>query len=66
LAAAVSRRAFAPQEGEPIGFLTHHLVHDERVWGFCEELLLFLARKGLQFALARKLFCNKSGNVVEL
>ena len=24
---------------EPIGLLTHHLVHDETVWAFCEALL---------------------------
>ena len=24
---------------EPIGFLTHHLIHDEAVWAFCEALI---------------------------
>jgi hypothetical protein len=28
---------------EPIGLLTHHLVHDEAVWTFCESLLARLA-----------------------
>ncbi len=27
--------------GEPIGLLTHHLVHDEEAWRFLDELLLF-------------------------
>jgi hypothetical protein len=26
---------------EPIGLLTHHLVHDEEAWRFLDELLLF-------------------------
>jgi hypothetical protein len=25
--------------GEPVGLLTHHLVHDEAVWAFAEALL---------------------------
>jgi predicted glycosyltransferase len=50
---------------EPIGFLTHHLVHDKAVWSFCEELLAFMARNNLHFAPVRKLFCDKIGNVVE-
>ncbi len=25
---------------EPVGLLTHHLVHDEPAWRFLEELLL--------------------------
>ena len=32
------RRGFLPSE-YPIGLLTHHLVHDERIWGLCDELL---------------------------
>lgn len=27
--------------GEPIGLLTHHLVHDEEAWRFLDDLLLF-------------------------
>ncbi|KAB0269746.1 glycosyltransferase [Microvirga brassicacearum] len=65
LAGAIDRRASPVGDGEPIGLLTHHLVHDECIWAFCEELLLFLARKQLHFAPVRKLFCDKSGNVVE-
>jgi len=29
---------------EPIGLLTHHLIHQERTWDFLEELLDILAR----------------------
>ena len=42
LAAALAAR---PDEEahEPIGLLTHHLVHDEATWAFCETLLARLA-----------------------
>jgi hypothetical protein len=42
LAAALAAR---PDEGthEPVGLLTHHLVHDEATWSFCETLLARLA-----------------------
>ena len=39
LARAVAARAGSHPEPQPIGLLTHHLAHDETVWGFCEELL---------------------------
>ncbi len=29
--------------GRPVGILTHHLVHDERAWGFLEALVAFTA-----------------------
>lgn len=32
---------------EPIGLLTHHLVHDEETFAFLNELLQFLTREGL-------------------
>ena len=28
---------------DPIGFLTHHLVHDSAIWNFCERLCGFVA-----------------------
>ena len=28
----------------PIGLLTHHLVHDRRVWRLCDELLDMLRK----------------------
>ena len=36
-------RATGARRAEPIGLLTHHLVHDEATWTFCEELLERLA-----------------------
>ncbi|HEX2136489.1 MAG TPA: glycosyltransferase [Microvirga sp.] len=56
-AGAVERRvAGRADRDEPIGLLTHHLVHDEAVWRFCEALLEVLARQGVGFATARCLF----------
>ena len=34
---------------EPIGFLTHHLVHDEAIWAFCEDSARPSAQKRLHF-----------------
>lgn len=31
------------ERDEPIGLLTHHLVHDERLWRFTERLVMVLA-----------------------
>jgi predicted glycosyltransferase len=40
LAAAISARLAGEADAdEPIGLLTHHLIHDESVWRFCEALL---------------------------
>lgn len=32
------RRAGVADAEEPTGFLTHHIDHDEEIWGFVEEL----------------------------
>jgi hypothetical protein len=46
---------------EPIGLLTHHLIHDERLWRFCEALLEVLSRRRtVQFSPARVLFDERS------
>ncbi|QFU15949.1 glycosyltransferase [Microvirga thermotolerans] len=51
LADAVERRmAGRADPDEPVGFLTHHLVHDEKVWTFCENLLVYLSRNDAIFA----------------
>mgnify|MGYP000049774998 CR=1 FL=1 len=34
-----ARRAGRHDNGEPYGLLTHHLVHDEAIWGFVDALL---------------------------
>jgi len=33
------------RSGEPIGILTHHLVHDDQVWGFLEQLFAMTSDK---------------------
>lgn len=52
LAERLGQRITARIEGiadrdEPIGLLTHHLVHDAEVWHVCEILLERLSRSGL-------------------
>jgi hypothetical protein len=37
----LQRRRRRGQWNEPIGLLTHHLVHDEAAWRFLDELLLY-------------------------
>jgi peptidoglycan/xylan/chitin deacetylase (PgdA/CDA1 family) len=37
------RRGFLPVN-HPVGFLTHHLVHDEAIWRLCDELFGMLRR----------------------
>jgi hypothetical protein len=43
IAALIDREGGEERE-ESVGLLTHHLVHDEAVWAFCEALLERLAR----------------------
>jgi len=44
MASAIDRRVTgAADPEEPIGFLTHHLIHDEAIWSFCEDLMMRLA-----------------------
>ncbi|MBZ6076309.1 glycosyltransferase [Microvirga puerhi] len=63
---AVERRVSgAADPEEPIGFLTHHLVHDEKVWTFCENLLVYLSRNNESFVAIDELFCNKNRIVVD-
>jgi predicted glycosyltransferase len=48
LAAAIDRRATGVADrDEPIGFLTHHLIHDDVIWSFCENLMLRLSDWGI-------------------
>jgi predicted glycosyltransferase len=48
LAGAVERRiAGNADPAEPIGFLTHHLVHDDVIWAFCEALMVRLAAQAI-------------------
>jgi hypothetical protein len=57
VAALDRRRAGEADPREPIGLLTHHLVHDEAVWRFCEAFMEELTRISACFALAEELFC---------
>ncbi len=66
-AAAVERRVTgAADPDEPIGLLTHHLIHDEAIWSFCERLLAHLARNGTKFLPIDRLFRKRSRITVEL
>ena len=65
LAKAVERRiSDEADRGEPIGLLTHHLVHDEAVWSFCENLAEYLARWKRSFLRPDQLFRNDNRIVV--
>ncbi len=49
-AGAVERRIIGhANRDEPIGFLTHHLVHDEVIWTLCERLIAHLATRDIRF-----------------
>ncbi len=58
LALAVAERSAAPAaQQEPLGLLTHHLVQDEAVWRFCEDLLERLsAHPNVRYPLPETLF----------
>ncbi|QRM28231.1 glycosyltransferase [Microvirga sp. VF16] len=50
LARAIERRvAGEADRDEPIGFLTHHLVHDHVIWALCERLIAHLAARDIRF-----------------
>ncbi|MGO4573074.1 glycosyltransferase [Microvirga sp. 2TAF3] len=67
LAAAVERRIEGSADrDEPIGFLTHHLIHDEMVWTFCKKLMVYLSHNDTTFLQVDRLFSDGSGIVVEM
>lgn len=50
------RRGFL-RAHRPIGLLTHHLVHDDKIWQLCNELLdTLFAHKAVDFVAADALF----------
>ncbi len=58
-AGAVERRVAGKADpNEPIGFLTHHLVHDEVIWSLCERLMAFLADREIYFLQPDELLRN--------
>jgi len=64
LAAAVDRRSGGQADpDEPVGLLTHHLVHDERVWTFCEKLMVYLLGKNATFLSADDVFPDRDCSV---
>jgi hypothetical protein len=57
LARAVMAQTERDGVPEPIGLLTHHLVHDDAIWLFCEELLRRLAKYSIvRFVDPRAMF----------
>lgn len=67
IAAAIDRRVDGIADpDEPIGLLTHHLIHEETVWLFCERLLSYLASRNMRLLPMNGLFCNKVRIAVEL
>lgn len=57
LAQAIERRITGDADrNEPIGFLTHHLVHDDVIWSLCERLMVRLALHGFRFIRTKALF----------
>ncbi|MGF9759547.1 glycosyltransferase [Microvirga sp. 0TCS3.31] len=50
LTGAIGRRiAGEADKDEPIGFLTHHLVHDKVIWTLSERLIAQLAERNIYF-----------------
>lgn len=50
LTGAIERRIAGQSDlDEPIGLLTHHLVHDEVIWMLCEGLIAHLAERNIHF-----------------
>jgi hypothetical protein len=67
MANAVERRiAGRADPGEPIGFLTHHLIHDEAVWTFCEKLMMYLVDREIRLLAVDGLFHNVNRITVEV
>ncbi len=67
MADAVERRIMGRADwGEPIGFLTHHLVHDEAVWTFCEKLMMYLFDREIRLLAVDGLFQNANRITVEV
>lgn len=67
LVGAMDGRPPGGRHDEPVGLLTHHLIHDEPVWAFCEALIELLAsHPAVQMTHARDLFaCNDDRSIRE-
>ncbi len=63
LASAIDRRIKGEADrDEPIGLLTHHLVHDEAIWSFCEQLLMQLALLEVPLLRPDEAFLSEAGS----
>lgn len=61
LAAAIDRRVTgAADREEPIGLLTHHLIHDNVIWSFCEELIMQLGHWGVPLVSPDQAFSGRN------
>ncbi|WP_445501894.1 glycosyltransferase [Microvirga sp. G4-2] len=61
LAAAIDRRVMGTADREePIGFLTHHLIHDNVIWSFCEELMMQLRHWGVPLMRPDQVFSGRN------
>jgi len=61
LAAAIDRRAVGEADREePIGLLTHHLIHDEVIWTFCEKLMMHLAARQIPILRPDEVFSARN------
>ncbi|MBB3018681.1 putative glycosyltransferase [Microvirga lupini] len=63
LVAAIDRRvAGEADRNEPIGFLTHHRVHDEVIWTLSERLIAYLAARDIYFLRPDACFGMETGS----
>ncbi|MBM1170981.1 glycosyltransferase [Microvirga arabica] len=63
LAGAIERRIAGKADlDEPIGLLTHHLVHDEVIWSLCERLIAHLTARGVHFLSPDACFGMETGS----
>jgi predicted glycosyltransferase len=63
LAGAIERRVIGEtHRDEPIGFLTHHLVHDEVIWTLSERLIAYLAERRIYFLRPDACFGIETGS----
>jgi predicted glycosyltransferase len=56
------RKGGASDRDEPVGFLTHHLVHDRVIWMLSERLIAHLAERGIYFLRPDACFGMETGS----
>ena len=66
IAGMVRARLNGADPGEPIGLLTHHLIHDEAVWRFCAALIDRVSmHHSVRFMSPRLLFGQDCTSAIE-